>query len=222
MAAETGPATADGPGTPDGPAPQAAGQAPLEALGWVLGELISDVEHVIASGNAGYIDRDMLDDYRERAAAIAAAAPAPAAAPDSRRALLDIIDTVDHLDEPGPEADHIRLLAEYGLGEAAHPDGDEQIPPALTPVEAVRLAVAEEWQPRLDHARAETATIMAAAANTARKLAALADALDAEGREEITIARKHQGQRHETGMQRGRVFELCASRIRRVAGIEQP
>ena len=26
-------------------------------------------------------------------------------------------------DEPGPEADHIRLLAEYGLGEAAHPDG---------------------------------------------------------------------------------------------------
>jgi hypothetical protein len=43
---------------------------------------------------------------------------------DSQRALLDIIAAVDHLDEPGPEADHIRLLAEYGLGEAAHPDGD--------------------------------------------------------------------------------------------------
>lgn len=43
-------------------------------------------------------------------------------APDSRRALLDIIAAVEQLDEPGPEADHIRLLAEYGLGEAAHPD----------------------------------------------------------------------------------------------------
>ena len=44
------------------------------------------------------------------------------AGPDGRRALLDIIAELDQLAEPGPTADYIRMLAEYGLGEAAHPD----------------------------------------------------------------------------------------------------
>lgn len=54
-------------------------------------------------------------------------------APDSRRALLDIIAEVDHLDEPGPAADYIRLLAEYGLGEAPHPGDSTEPKPAPGP-----------------------------------------------------------------------------------------
>lgn len=51
--------------------------------------------------------------------------PQPAPGPDARRALLDIIAEVDQLDEPGPAADWIRMLAEYGLGRAPHPGGTE-------------------------------------------------------------------------------------------------
>jgi hypothetical protein len=45
----------------------------------------------------------------------------------------------------------------------------------------------------------------------------LAAALEAEGAEEIAIARKRQGPADEIGKNRGRVFNLCASRIRRIA-----
>ena len=61
------------------------------------------------------------------AAALAAREPEPA--PDARRALLDIIAEVGRLDEPGPAADYIRMLVEYGLGEAPHP-GDSTEPKA--------------------------------------------------------------------------------------------
>ena len=37
----------------------------LEAL---LTEVINDIEQVVTHGKTGYIDRDMIDDYRERAA----------------------------------------------------------------------------------------------------------------------------------------------------------
>ena len=66
----------------------------------------------------------------ELRAVLADAAQQPQPAPDARRALLDIIAEVDRLDEPGPVADYIRLLAEYGLGEAPHPDGGIRPKPA--------------------------------------------------------------------------------------------
>jgi hypothetical protein len=46
----------------------------------------------------------------------------------------------------------------------------------------------------------------------------LAAALEAEGAEEIAIARKRQGPADEIDKNRGRVFKLCASRIRKIAG----
>lgn len=42
-----------------------------EALAALLDEVLDDIEHVV-DGNPGWIDRDMLTDYSERAAAIAA------------------------------------------------------------------------------------------------------------------------------------------------------
>lgn len=47
-----------------------------------------------------------------------AAEPVPLA---ERLALLDIIAAVQALDDPGPEADHIRVLAEHGLGDGLQP-----------------------------------------------------------------------------------------------------
>jgi hypothetical protein len=46
----------------------------------------------------------------------------------------------------------------------------------------------------------------------------LAAALEAEGDEEITIARKRQGAADDIDRNRGRVFKLCASRLRKIAG----
>lgn len=74
-------------------------------------------------------------DERARLVPVAAAPAQPA--PDARRALLDIIGEIALLDEPGPAADYICLLARYGLGEAPHPgDGTEPQPapqPAADP-----------------------------------------------------------------------------------------
>jgi hypothetical protein len=43
--------------------------ADTEGLNTLLVEMCDDIEHVV-DGKADYIDRDMLDDYRERAAAL--------------------------------------------------------------------------------------------------------------------------------------------------------
>jgi hypothetical protein len=46
----------------------------------------------------------------------------------------------------------------------------------------------------------------------------LAAALEAEGREEIAIARTRDVPRFQIGKNRGRVFNLCATRLRHAAG----
>lgn len=66
-------------------------------------------------------------------------------APDARRALLDIIDEVGRLDEPGPAADYIHLLARYGLGDAPHP-GDGTEPKPAPELQAVESAYLYHWR----------------------------------------------------------------------------
>lgn len=56
-------------------------------------------------------------------------------------ALEAIIREVDALDEPGPAADVIRMLALHGLGEGPHPDGDDAKPaPDTRTVDADQFA----------------------------------------------------------------------------------
>lgn len=88
----------------------------LERIG-VLAGALHEIKSVYTPGTMAH---DTAHAALDHAAPPAQERPAPDG--DARRALLDIIAEVDQLDEGGPTADWIRMLAEHGLGETSHPD----------------------------------------------------------------------------------------------------
>lgn len=108
------------------PAPEQAGRDPqaerdyAEFTGWWEAQGY-DADHAQTFYGADVMAETFLAGMQAQRDLDAAQEPGPA--PDARRALLDIVAELDRLDEPGPAADYIRMLAEYGLGEAPHPDG---------------------------------------------------------------------------------------------------